>query len=272
MKLACQDGMAPGNTLQEKLDNLAQFGYEGIEFWGAQFLDTEQGGMRKERVAEIKRLTANHSVKPSSICAGYRGALLDADRRERERAMQDIETLLYVAGEIGATGVIVVPIFGSPRISDLTPYASAVELETELLCKLLEPLSKVAEKACSYILLEPLNRYETHYMNRLEQAVSICQRVGGSHLKLMADFFHMNIEERDIPAAIRGAKGYLAHVHLADSTRLLPGYGHTDFRSGFAALKEIGFTGYMALECGIPGDPREELPKCAQHLRAQMAP
>jgi sugar phosphate isomerase/epimerase len=272
MKLACQDGMAPGSTLQEKLDNLARFGYEGIEFWGAQFLDTEQGGMRKERVAEVQRLTANHAVKPSSICAGYRGALLDADRHVREQAVQDIETLLYVAGEIGATGVIVVPIFGAPRLPDLTPYASALDLETDLLCELLELLSGIADDAGSYILLEPLNRYETHYMNRLEQAVSICQRVGGSHLKLMADFFHMNIEERDIPAAIRGAKDYLAHVHLADSTRLLPGYGHTDFRSGFAALKEVGFTGYMALECGIPGDPHEELPRCAQYLRAQMTP
>ncbi|GIV19884.1 MAG: xylose isomerase [Armatimonadota bacterium] len=270
MKLACQEGMAPGGTLQEKLDHLAQYGYEGIEFWGAQFIDADAGGMRKERVAEVRRLTENHPVKPSTICAGYRGALLDADRREREQAVQDIETLLYAAGEIGATGVIVVPIFGAPRIPDLTPYASAVQLETELLCKLLEPLSKVAEKAGSVILLEPLNRYETHYMNRLEQAVDICQRVGASHLKLMADFFHMSIEERDIPAAIRSAKGYLAHVHLADSTRLLPGYGHTDFRSGFAALKEIGFDRYMALECGIPGDPREELPKCAQYLRAQM--
>jgi sugar phosphate isomerase/epimerase len=270
MKLACQEGMTPGGTLQEKLDHLAQYGYEGIEFWGASFVDTDTNGMRKERVAEVRRLTADHPVKPSTICAGYRGALLDADRRERERAVQDIETLLYAAGEIGATGVIVVPIFGAPRIPDLTPYASAVELETELLCKLLDPLSKVAEKAGSYILLEPLNRYETHHMNRLEQAVHLCRRVGSSHLKLMADFFHMSIEERDIAAAIRGAQGYLAHVHLADSTRLLPGYGHTDFRSGFAALKEIGFTGYMALECGIPGDPREELPKCARYLRAQM--
>jgi len=270
MKLACQEGMAPSGTLQEKLDYLAEYGYEGIEFWGAQFVDTDTDGMRKERVAEVRRLTENHRVKPSTICAGYRGALLDADRHQRELAVHDIETLLYAAGEIGAVGVIVVPIFGSPRIPDLTPYATALELEAELLCKLLEPLSKVAEKAGSYILLEPLNRYETHYMNRLEQAANICHRVGSPNLKLMADFFHMNIEERDIPAAIRGAKEYLAHVHLADSNRLLPGYGHTDFRSGFAALREIGYTGYMALECGIPGDPREELPKCAHYLRAQM--
>ncbi len=80
----------------------------------------------------------------------------------------------------------------------------------------------------------------------------------------------MSIEEADIPKSIREAGNWIAHVHLADSTRLLPGYGHTDFKSGFAALKEVGFANYMALECGIPGDPAVELPKCAQYLRQFM--
>ncbi|MBS7648555.1 sugar phosphate isomerase/epimerase, partial [Candidatus Bathyarchaeota archaeon] len=66
------------------------------------------------------------------------------------------------------------------------------------------------------------------------------------------------------------AGGYIMHVHLADSNRLLPGYGHTDFKSGFLSLKKIGYKNFMALECGIPGNPEEELPKCVKYLRSLL--
>lgn len=261
MKLACQEGLVPGNSLLERLERLGSWGYEGIEFWG--------GGL-KERLPEVQHALKNSPVRASTVCAGFRGSLLDADPRERERACQDIKELLYVAADIGAVGLIFVPIFGAPRIPDLRPLASPEQLEFDLLCLLLEDLAKTAEKAGTYLLLEPLNRYETHFIRRLEQAVAVCEKVAHPHLKVMADFFHMSIEEADIPAAIRQARAWLAHVHLADSNRLLPGQGHTDFRSGFAALKEIGYTGYMALECGVAGDPAAELPKAAQFLKAQM--
>ncbi|MCX7925964.1 MAG: sugar phosphate isomerase/epimerase [Fimbriimonadales bacterium] len=262
MKLACQEGLIPGNSLPERLEKLAAWGYEGIEFWG--------GGI-KERVAEIQSALKNSPVKASTICAGFRGCLLDADPAQRDLAMQDIRDLLYVAGDIGATGLIVVPVFGGPRIPNLSPLASPEQLEHELLLKLLEDLVKTAEKAGAHILLEPLNRYETHFLRRLEQATAICDALPHPNLKIMADFFHMSIEEADIPTAIRAAGQHIAHVHLADSNRLLPGQGHTDFRSGLAALREIGYAGYMALECGIAGDPAVELPKAAAHLKALLS-
>jgi sugar phosphate isomerase/epimerase len=84
----------------------------------------------------------------------------------------------------------------------------------------------------------------------------------------MADFFHMNIEEADIAKSIEDAGSYIMHVHLADSNRLLPGYGHTDFKSGFNALKKINYRNFMALECRIPGDPDIELPKCVKYLKS----
>ncbi len=262
MKLACQEGLVPGNSLAERLERLQAWGFEGIEFWG--------GGL-KERLPEVQSALKNSPVRASTVCAGFRGSLLDADPRERERACHDIKELLYVAADIGAVGLIVVPIFGAPRIPDLRPLASPEQLEFDLLCLLLDELAQTAEQAGSYLLLEPLNRYETHFIRRLEQAVAVCEKVARPNLKIMADFFHMSIEEADTPAAIRAAGEWLAHVHLADSNRMLPGQGHTDFRSGFAALKQIGYTGYMALECGVLGDPLEELPKAAQFLKAQMA-
>ena len=67
----------------------------------------------------------------------------------------------------------------------------------------------------------------------------------------------MSIEEENTAASIRAAGSHIAHVHLADSTRQLPGYGHTDWKAGFDALKEIGFNQYMALECGNPAEDKQ---------------
>lgn len=248
MKFACQEGLAVGSALNEKLDNLAAAGYEGIEFWGANLWD---------RVAEISQATANHSVKASSICAGFRGCPLDADKKERDKASEDIHRLLQTSGELGMAGLIMVPIFGSPRIPDLSPLAGAVQLEKDLLCKLFDDWGKTAEKAGTYLLLEPLNRYETHLIRTLKDGTDICERVGNPNIKIMADFFHMSIEEENTAASIRAAGSHIAHVHLADSTRQLPGYGHTDWKAGFDALKEIGFNQYMALECGNPAEDKQ---------------
>jgi sugar phosphate isomerase/epimerase len=262
MKLACQEGLVPGESLEHRLERLQSWGYEGIEFWG--------GGL-KERVPEIQTAIKNNSIKVSTLCAGYRGCILDTSPKERELAIGDIRDLLYLAADLGAVGLIFVPVFGSPRVPDLRPLKSPEDLENDLLCMLLEDLCETAEKAGTYLLLEPLNRYETHYLRRLEQAAALIERVPHPNLKIMADFFHMSIEEVSISAAVRQAGSLIAHVHLADSNRLLPGQGHTDFKAGFAALKETGYMGYMALECGIAGDPLEELPKCAQFLKGQMA-
>jgi sugar phosphate isomerase/epimerase len=260
VKLACQANMTPGETLEEKFANLEKWGYEGIEFGGAPLLDTDLA-------KDIQRVASKSSVKPATICAGFRGCLLDADKSERQTAMKEARELLSVGADLGVVGLIAVPVFGRPRLPDLTPYASERELEQHLLMMLLNELGEHAAKVKCTILVEPLNRYETHFLNRLEQAVEIVERVNNPYVRIMADFFHMSIEEVDIAASIRQAGAWIQHVHLADSTRLLPGYGHTDFASGFKALKAVGFDKYMAMECGIPGDPAVELPKSARYLR-----
>jgi len=86
----------------------------------------------------------------------------------------------------------------------------------------------------------------------------------------MADFFHMSIEEDTIAGALREyATGYVRHIHLADSNRATPGHGHTDFAAAFAVLEEIGWDGYMALECSTRGDAREDIKRAATFLREQ---
>jgi len=261
MKLACQEGMVPGNTLEEKLENLGRYGYDAIEFGGR--------GL-PERVQAISEALSESAVKASTVCGGFGGCLLDPAKAERDRAVADIKALLSAAADIGAVGVIVVPVFGPPRLPDLSPYKTAVEIERELLVAVLDPLGAHAASVGTLLLLEPLNRYETHLLRRLGDAAAVCSRLGNPNIKLMADFFHMSIEERDVAAAIRACGQWLAHVHLADSNRLLPGFGHTDFVAGFRALRDVGFSGYMALECGVPGAPEVELPLCADRLRQMI--
>ena len=250
MKLSCQEGIVPGRDLNERLDNLAKYGFEAIEFRGSDL---------PGRVEEILKATSGHQIKPSSISVGYRGCLLSGKKDEREIAISDIKQLLSIAKEIGASGLVTVPILWEAQINDLSPYKNKYQLETELLIVLLKELGDYAKERSTFIFLEPLNRYETHLINTLQQAVDICKKVDSQNIKVLADFFHMSIEEQDISASIMETGKYIYHVHLADSNRLLPGFGHTDFRAGFEALKSIGYKNYMALEAGFPGEIRENL-------------
>ena len=261
MKISCQENLVPGKSLEEKLKNLEKYGFEGVEFQGRGIFAREE---------EIKKALSRSSIKASTICAGFSGCPLDRKREERERAIAEIKKLLEVASNIGAVGLIMVPIFGPPSIPDLSPYATEIELEKRLLVELLVEIGDWASELNSLLLVEPLNRYETHLLNRLDDAIQICEKVDNPKIKIMADFFHMGIEERDIPASLEKAGDWVAHIHLADSNRMLPGQGHTDFKRAFATLKKVGYDKYMALECGILGNPEEELPKCVKYLKEQM--
>ena len=120
------------------------------------------------------------------------------------------------------------------------------------------------------MLFEPLNRYEDHMVHTLAEAVDLCKAVGLSSVRVMADFFHMNIEEHDLAAALTHAADYLMHVHVADSNRLQPGLGHTNFRPGLHALQQIDFTGYLALECHLQGEPHAALTETARYMRSLL--
>lgn len=258
LRLACQESLAPGETFLEKAEALHRFGYEGVEVWGH--------GLG-ERLGELKAALSSSPIPVTTVCAGYRGSLLAADPAVRATARDDMFRLLDMAGELGARGLVVVPIFGKPEIPDLSPYRTAQELEEELLLATLPAVARHARAAGVHVLLEPLNRYETHFLRRLGDAASLCSRLGEGGVQILADFFHMNLEEADMAEAIRQAGRWLGHVHLADSNRLEPGKGHLDFRPGFAALKEIGYDGYLTLECGLSTSAEVALPAAARYLR-----
>ncbi|QGQ98353.1 sugar phosphate isomerase/epimerase [Paenibacillus psychroresistens] len=261
MKLATQDRGFLGKTYEEKLLKIQAIGLEGLEIDGKNLIN---------RFAEIKQAVLTTGVPISSICGGYRGWIGDFDAEQRALSIQDIGEILKYTGEIGAAGVIVPAAFGilSKKLPPFTSPRSAAN-DREVLLDSLGQLNILAESAGSHLLLEPLNRYEDHMINRLDEAGSLIVEGGFKAVKIMADFFHMQIEEPDISASLRKSSDLITHVHLADSNRLQPGFGHMDFRTGFQTLKEIGFTGFMAVECELaPGDEETAYIEMVRYLKS----
>ena len=130
-------------------------------------------------------------------------------------------------------------------------------------------LRKCTEFAKNYnvrLTLEPVNRYESNFINTLGEGMEFIKRVGASNLGLLADTFHMNIEEVSIYDSIIQAKDYITHVHFADSNRWAPGCGHLNFAKIVQTLKKIDYQGYVSAEILPLPDPDSSARLTAQNL------
>lgn len=97
-------------------------------------------------------------------------------------------------------------------------------------------------------VIEAINRYETYFLNTLTKAFHFVKSVNHPSVRMMADVFHMNIEENSLSESLYMIKDYLMHVHFADNTREPPGMGHTDFYEVLRTLKKIGYQGSLTME------------------------
>jgi sugar phosphate isomerase/epimerase len=269
MKVAVQLGLLPGGSTPDKVKWAKDHGVQGIELSAYSLVD----GLKK--IAD----DINGELPICSVCGnatvdGERGFdFLDPDPVKRRASIDGSKALLGFCGEVGAVGQIVPPIFGPPVVPDLSPYADQFAIEEELMLAALKELGPFAAEKNTLFMLEPLNRYEQHYLRKQSDAVRVIKASGvGAGLGVLSDFFHMHIEETDSPQAFRDAKDYTTHIHLADNTRMEPGTGDIDFVASFKVLKENGFDGFMAYECAISGADAnakaENLAKSLEYVRS----
>lgn len=257
MKIAVQENLVPGKDAAERWQRARDWGFDGMELRGA-------GGI-KARLPELRAARAAGMVAPS-ICPDAGPFIGAFDAGDRATAMTALRDLLEVAAEIGAAGVITPAAYGihsnrlPPFVAPRTP-----EDDRAILTDALAALGRHAEGLGVELWLEPLNRYEDHMVNTLAAGAELCRASGSPAVRLMADMFHMNIEEADIPASLRAAGPLVAHLHLADSSRLEPGTGHSDFASALAALS--GFAGWGAIECRLSAPAESALPAALAYLR-----
>lgn len=167
--------------------------------------------------------------------------LVDPDPVIRQRAIDFISEMITFGGKFGAPVII-----GSMQGNIVQGMDRSVALS--LLSEGLEQLGDRAEALGVSLIYEPLNRYESNLGNTLEFAAELVESLQTRQVKLLADFFHMNIEEENLAESIYKYGRLIGHVHFADSNRRPIGSGHTDMALIAKALKEIGYSGYVSAE------------------------
>jgi sugar phosphate isomerase/epimerase len=259
--LAVQEQMVDGTTLEQKFEAAVSAGFEGLELGGP------GGGAFRERLPEIRRAKTAGVVMPT-VCVRMDHFIGDFDADRRASARAGMSELLEVIVEAGGFGAITPAAFG--LFSAVLPPFRSPRSRADDRAVLLEELHALGEHASqvgAVLLLEPLNRYEDHMVNTLAQAVGLVEELGQTSVRVMADTFHMNIEEADPAGSLAYAMPWVGHVQLGDSNRLEPGAGHTDWTALVRTLDEAGYDGWLAMECGLSGPSAEVLPGVSALLR-----
>jgi sugar phosphate isomerase/epimerase len=216
----------------------AELGFDAMEIFAPSAEDLDA------RV--LRQLLAQHSIKLAAMGTGAgwvlrKLRLTDADPAVRTRARQFIGGIIDFAGSFGAPTII-----GSMQ----GRFENEVTREQALgwLREALDQLGSRAHACGVPLLFEPLNRYETNLINSVAEGLELLQSLTTKNVKLLADLFHMNIEEVSISNALRAGGSHIGHVHFVDSNRHPAGTGHIDLNAVAQALREIGFSGYVSAE------------------------
>lgn len=263
LRLSCQEQLLPGQRLEEKFEFAVAAGFDGIELRG-------RGQYALAERLPLLRAALRAGVVLPTVCVEMSHFVGAFDPELRRDAVDQLKSQLTVAAELGGIGVMTPAAWGmfSRRLPPFEPPRDQRE-DRAVLVDSFGELAEHAAAAGVLILLEPLNRYEDHMVNRLEQAVELCRAVGVASMRVAGDFYHMNIEEDDISASLTAAAPYLAHLQASDSNRLQPGAGHLDWRSALATLDTDGYQGWIAYECRLRGTAEQALPASVAFLRGQ---
>ena len=221
----------------------AELGFQGIEIFAP------NGETLKQ--LELPKLLEKHGLKLAAVGTGagwliHRLTLCDPERSRRQTACDFVRHIIDAGGPLGAPAIV-----GSMqgRHGDgLAPEAACENLR--------ESLNALAAHARGYgvpLLYEPLNRYETNLATTQLAGVDLISQGGRlspteCNLRILADLFHMNIEEVDLAATLRALGPWLGHLHFVDSNRRAAGAGHLHYLPIFEALRHLKYGGWLSAE------------------------
>lgn len=205
-----------------------------------------------EDPSHIDPVAVKAAAKKAGIAVGSICACMGPGRDFRGNAAEQKAGATYIKALIDQAAVMGCPSVIGP-IYSVVGKADAVEpaqqkVEFALVVKNLKALAKHAEKKGVLLCIEPLNRFETDFLNTCDQGLKLVKAVGSKAVKLHLDTFHMNIEEKNQAAAIIKAGKHLAHFHACGSDRGTPGNDHIVWEPIVKALRKIKYKGDVVIE------------------------
>jgi len=226
------------DDLAGSMRKAAELGYDAVEIF-APAPDAVAPTALQPLLAETKLNVA--AVGTGAGWVKHKLSLTSPDETIRRRAIEFIQSMIDFGGPYGAPAII-----GSMQGrhgEGVTPQQARDWLRAAL-----DILGEYARKYGVPLIYEPLNRYETNLVNTMAVGVELLASLQTDNVRLLADLFHMNIEETDIAAGLLAGGQHIGHVHFVDSNRRPVGNGHMQYGPIIAALREIRYGGYVSAE------------------------
>lgn len=216
---------------------IKEHGFDGIEIPIFQPGEFDAAGIRKG--LEENRLECTVcSVMPNGM------TLFSDDAKVRRKALAHLDECVRAIAEVGAK------LFVGPMYSPVgfLPGRRRTAEEWSRAVESYQALAPALARHDVTLAVEPLNRFETFFLNTAADAAALCAEVNHPNIGVLLDTFHANIEEKNVPAAYRTVGPWLKHVHTCENDRGTPGTGHVDWPGVFEALREVSYDGWLTIE------------------------
>jgi D-psicose/D-tagatose/L-ribulose 3-epimerase len=219
------------------MPDLKAWGFDGIEFP----LFRPEGFP----AAEVRRALAARGLEATTALALVRGMSLIAEEPDvRRRTIQHVADIIKAAAEAGSAllaGPVYAPVGALPgRRRSTEEWKRAVDA--------FQQLGPTLSAHGVTLAIEPLNRFETNFLNTVSDGAALCAEVGHPNVGLLFDTFHANVEEKQVGEALRRAAPCLAHVHISENDRGTPGSGLVDWDSVFSAIRDLRYDSWLTIE------------------------
>lgn len=237
--------------LEKGMQEAEALGFDGIELFTPS-PDTMEIDYLKKLLTEYNLELAAVGTGAGKVLHGW--TLTDPDPKIRQKAKQFISGMIRFGAAFGAPAII----------GSMQGNAMPGKSRNQSMNWLNEALTELGEEAKSqgtFLLVEPLNRYETNLINTLEAGSELLAGLSTDGVKLLADLFHMNIEEANLPKSLTENLDSIGHIHFADSNRNPMGWGHTDMKSVSEAIRKSGYSGFVSAEAFPYPNPKEAAEK-----------
>jgi D-psicose/D-tagatose/L-ribulose 3-epimerase len=240
MHLSSHTWMRP-EPLEKTLDRISRLGYTSVELAG----EPDQ-----YPIPETRRLLEKYNIRCWGTVTIQHGTrdLTASDPQQRRDTIQYMKDVVSMAAELGGEIVTIVP----GRVGKIVP-TSTPENEWRWVVEGLREIAAFAKERNLRLGLEALNRFETHFLNRVDQTLALADEVG-FNCGVAFDPFHMAIEEKDLYEAMRTCGSRIVDFHVSDNNRHAAGDGSFDWPKIMSVLAEVGYDGGLAVEFMPPID------------------